>query len=141
VVIALPFAILTLVPRLERIPPSLEEAARDLGASPLTTFRSITLPLLMPALISSLLIALTVSFDEIVIASFINGGDVTFPVYLFSQLRLPRELPQVIAVAVVVLVISFVALMLSEILRRVADRKLETGFAEGESLMSGAKGG
>jgi spermidine/putrescine transport system permease protein len=98
------------------------------------------MPLLMPAVISSLLIAFTVSFDEIVVASFINGGDDTFPVYLFSQLRLPQNLPQVIAVAVVVLVISAVALMLSEILRRVADRKLEASVGEGESLMSGAKG-
>jgi spermidine/putrescine transport system permease protein len=140
VVIALPFSVLTIVPRLERIPPSLEEASRDLGGSSWQTFRAITMPLLMPAVISSLLIAFTVSFDEVIVAGFINGGDVTFPVYLLSQLRLPRELPQVIAIAVVVLVISAVALMLSEVLRRVADRRLEASVGEGESLMSGAKG-
>jgi spermidine/putrescine transport system permease protein len=140
VVIALPFSLLTLVPRLERIPPSLEDASRDLGGTAWQTFRAITMPLLMPAVISSLLIAFTVSFDEVVIASFINGGDDTFPIYVFGQMRLPQALPQVIAVAVVVLVISVVAVMLSEILRRVADRKLETGIGESQSLMSGAKG-
>jgi spermidine/putrescine transport system permease protein len=125
VVIALPFAILTVVPRLERIPPALEEASRDLGGGAWQTFKAITMPLLAPAIVSSLLIAFTVSFDEIVIASFINGGDDTFPVYLFSQLRLPQNLPQVIAVAVIILVVSTIGLGLTEILRRRSDKALE----------------
>jgi spermidine/putrescine transport system permease protein len=92
-VLSLPFAILTLVPRLERIPESLEEASRDLGAGALATFRQITLPLLLPAVLSSFLIVFTLSFDEIVVASFIAGDRPTFPLYLFS-LRLPTRLPQ-----------------------------------------------
>ena len=104
VVIALPFAILTMVPRLERIPAALEEASRDLGATAMTTFRLITFPLLLPALISAALISFTISFDEVVISSFVIGTQVTFPVYLYSQLRFPERLPSVIAVAVVILV-------------------------------------
>jgi spermidine/putrescine transport system permease protein len=124
IVIALPFAVLVLVPRLERIPVWLEEASRDLGAGPFTAFRSITLPLLTPAIISSLLISFVISFDEVVIASFVAGDEPTFPIYLFSQLRLPRRLPQVIAVAVVVMLVSVVVVIASEVGRRVADRRL-----------------
>ena len=141
VVIAMPFAILTMVPRLERIPAALEEASRDLGASSSTTFRLITFPLLVPALISAFLISFTISFDELVIASFIAGEQATFPVYLYSQLRLPERLPQVIAVAVVVLVVSVIVVVISEVGRFLSERRLEaqTGVAADEfgSLRTG----
>ena len=132
IVIALPFAVLTLAPRLERIPVWLEEASRDLGADAFRTFRSITFPLLAPAVLSSFLISFVISFDEVVIASFIAGDEPTFPLYLFSQLRLPRRLPQVIAVAVVVMIISAVVVLVAEVGRRIADRRLarETAVAE-----------
>ena len=77
--IALPFAILTLVPRLERIPASLEEASRDLGAGWFTTFRQITWPLLLPAVFSAFLLSFVISFDEIVLASFVAGDQVDVP--------------------------------------------------------------
>jgi spermidine/putrescine transport system permease protein len=141
VVIALPFAILTMMPRLERIPASLEEASRDLGASAMTTFRLITFPLLVPALISAFLISFTISFDELVISSFIAGDQATFPVYLYSQLRLPERLPSVIAVAVVILVVSVIVVVASEVGRFVSERRLEaqTGMAADEygSLRAG----
>jgi spermidine/putrescine transport system permease protein len=142
VVLAMPFAILTIVPRLERIPPSLEEASRDLGAGWLQTFRNITLPLLAPAVVSSFIICFTLSFDEIVVASFVAGTQTTFPIYLFSQLRLPQSLPQVIAVAVVVMTTSVVIVLLSEIWRRLGDRRLErqTGETIGELTLSEGKG-
>jgi spermidine/putrescine transport system permease protein len=129
IVVAMPFAILTLVPRLERIPVWLEEASRDLGASALVAFRSITFPLLSPAVVSAFLISFTISFDEVVVASFIAGDQPTFPIYLYSQLRFPRRLPQVIAVAVVVLVVSVIVVVGSEVGRRIADRRLERQIA------------
>jgi len=129
IVVALPFAILTLVPRLERIPVWLEEASRDLGANALTAFRSITFPLLAPAVVSAFLISFTISFDEVVVASFVAGDQPTFPVYLYSQLRLPRRLPQVIAVAVVVLIVSVIVVVGSEVGRRIADRRLARQIA------------
>ncbi len=126
VVLSLPYAILILAPRLERIDVRLEEAARDLGATPFRTFRSVTLPLIMPAIVSSFLVAFTISFDEIVIASFVNGDATTFPLYLFSQLRFPTLLPQVMAVAVVVMFASVLLLLAAEIGRRVVERRLGT---------------
>src|SRR5207253_7361515 len=124
IVISLPYTILVLVPRLDQIDASLEEAAFDLGASRLRTFRSITLPLILPAVVSAFLIAFTTSFDEYAVASFVVGTRVTFPIYLYSALRFPNQLPQVIAVAVVVLVVSLVVVVGAELGRRVAERRL-----------------
>ena len=124
VVISLPYTILVLVPRLDQIDVSLEEAAFDLGASRLRTFRSITLPLILPAVVSAFLIAFTTSFDEYAVASFVVGPRVTFPIYLYSALRFPSQLPQVIAVAVVVLIFSLVVVVGAEVGRRVAERRL-----------------
>lgn len=133
IVVAIPFAILTLVPRLDRIPPSLEEASRDLGASGPRTFGSITLPLLAPAIVSAFLISFTISFDEVVVASFVAGDQPTFPIYLYSQLRFPQRLPPVIAVAVIVLVVSVVVIVASEVATRISDRRLERELAVEEA--------
>jgi spermidine/putrescine transport system permease protein len=124
VVISLPYTILVLVPRLEQIDVSLEEAAYDLGAGPVTTFRSITLPLILPAVVSAFLIAFTTSFDEYAVASFVVGPRTTFPIFLYSALRFPSQLPQVIAVAVLVIVVSLVVVVGAEVGRRVAERRL-----------------
>jgi len=124
IVISLPYTILVLMPRLQQIDISLEEAAYDLGASRLRTFRSITLPLILPAVVSAYLIAFTTSFDEYAVASFVVGTRVTFPIFLYSALRFPNQLPQVIAVAVVVITISLLVVVAAEIGRRVAERRL-----------------
>jgi spermidine/putrescine transport system permease protein len=124
IVITLPYAILVLVPRLEQIDESLEEAAFDLGASRLRTFRSVTLPLILPAVLSAFLIAFTTSFDEYAVASFVVGPRSTFPIYLYSALRFPSQLPQVIAVAVVVLLVSLTIVVGAELGRRVAERRV-----------------
>src|SRR6266852_8841270 len=126
VVISLPYTILVLMPRLQQIDVSLEEAALDLSASRLRTFRSITLPLILPAILSAYLIAFTTSFDEYAVASFVVGTRVTFPIYLYSALRFPSQLPQVIAVAVVVIVVSLVVVVAAELGRRIAERRLGT---------------
>jgi spermidine/putrescine transport system permease protein len=124
IVITLPYAILVLVPRLEQIDESLEEAAYDLGASKLRTFRSITLPLILPAVLSAFLIAFTTSFDEYAVASFLVGSRATFPIFLYSALRFPSQLPQVIAVAVVVLLVSLTIVVAAELGRRFAERRV-----------------
>ena len=126
VVLAIPYTILVLVPRLDRLDIRLEEAAHDLGAGWFQTFRLITLPLLLPALVSAYIVAFVLSFDEVVVASFINGDTTTFPLYLLSQLRFPTLLPQVIAVACIVMAASVLLLIGAEIGRRVVERRLGT---------------
>jgi spermidine/putrescine transport system permease protein len=130
IVLSIPYTILILVPRLERLDVRLEEAARDLGAGSLQTFRLITFPLILPAIISAFLVAFVLSFDEIIVASFVAGDTTTFPLYLFSQLRFPTLLPQVIAVAVIVMAASALLLVGAEVGRRVVERKIGAELAE-----------
>ena len=129
VVVSLPYTILTIMPLLERLSISLEEAAQDLGASPWERFRRVTLPLLAPALFSAFLIAFTLSFDEYAIASFLAGTQQTWPVYLFAQLRVPSQLPQLVAVSSMILVMSLLLVLAAEIGRRVAERKYGPEYA------------
>ena len=134
IVLSIPYTILVLVPRLERLDVRLEEAARDLGAGTMQTFRLITLPLILPAVVSAFLVAFVLSFDEIIVASFIAGQTTTFPLYLFSQLRFPTLLPQVIAVAVIVMAVSAIILVGAEVGRRLLERRLGTELAEPAGL-------
>lgn len=127
VVVSIPYGVLVLVPRLQRVDMRLEEAARDLGASSFRTFRLVTLPMIFPAVVSTFLIAFTLSFDEFAIASFVAGSDSTYPLYLFSQLRFPQRLPQVIAFTVVVMAFSTGVVTLAEIWQRVSARRLGMG--------------
>ena len=68
---------------------SLEEAAMDLGATPVRTFFSVTLPVILPAIVSGWMLAFTLSLDDLVIASFTSGpGATTLPMKIYSQVRL-----------------------------------------------------
>lgn len=128
VVVSLPYTILTIMPLLERLNVSLDEAAKDLGAGPWQTWRRVTLPLLFPALVSSFLIAFTLSFDEFAIASFLAGTEPTWPVFLFASLRVPSQLPQLIAVSSMVFVASLLLIAAAEIGRRLAERRYGSEF-------------
>lgn len=94
--------------RLADLDLSLEEAAMDLGASPVRVFFDITLPIIAPALISGWLLAFTLSLDDLVIASFVSGpGSSTLPMVIFSKIRLGVA-PEVNALATII--IGFVAM-------------------------------
>ena len=123
IVITLPYTILVLMPRLQQLDASLEEAAYDLGATRLRTFRSITFPLILPAIVGAFLIAFTTSFDEYAVASFVAGSTQTLPIYLYSAVRFPFNLPQVIAVAAVVITISLLVVVVAELGRRFYERR------------------
>jgi len=125
IVIIVPYTILVLLPRLEQIDASLAEAAYDLGAGPFATFRRVTLPLILPAIVAALLIGFTTSFDEYAVSSFLVGPRLTFPVYLYAAMRNPHNLPQVIAVAVVVIMVSLTVIVAIELWRRRAEARLE----------------
>jgi spermidine/putrescine transport system permease protein len=124
VVLSLPFVILTVLPRLERIHVAVEEAARDLGAGAVDTFRRVTIPLLMPAIVSAYLIAFTLSFDEYALASFVAGQEATYPIFLYGQVRIGVGLPQMIAISVVIMLASLAVVVGAELYRRRAERAL-----------------
>jgi spermidine/putrescine transport system permease protein len=128
VVVSLPYTILVIMPLLGRLSVSLDEAAKDLGASPWQTWQRVTLPLLFPALISAFLIAFTFSFDEFAIASFLAGTEPTWPVFLFASLRVPSQLPQLVAVSSMVFLASLLLILAAEIGRRLAARRYGDEF-------------
>lgn len=85
--------------RLTQLDPAMEEAALDLGATPLRTFLLVTVPLLAPALAAGWLLAFTLSIDDLVIASFVSGpGASTLPMVIFSKVRLGLS-PEINALA------------------------------------------
>ena len=105
------FVAVVVAARLRGLDRSLEEAAADLGAGPLRVFATITLPLLVPALVAGFLLAFTLSLDDLVIASFVSGpGATTLPMRLYSQVRLGVN-PEVNAAStLLVAVVSVVVL-------------------------------
>jgi spermidine/putrescine transport system permease protein len=105
-VIALPFATLILLSRMVGLDPALEDAAMDLGATYPVTLRRVVVPLLGPTLLSAWLTCFIVSFDEVAIALFLAGGDPTFPVFLYGQLRFAQRLPVLIAMAVMLMLVT-----------------------------------
>ena len=126
VVVLLPIVVLILVPRLQRIDNALEEAAHDLGASGFRTFRSVILPLVMPALFAAYLITFISSFNEFIMAVFISGRTTTFPLYVFGQLQgFSTGLPTVVAATVIVVAFSLIIVGLAEYSRRRLERRYE----------------
>ncbi len=101
---SIPYATLIILARLGGLDPALEDAAMDLGASYPTTLRRVVLPLIGPTLLSAWLTSFILSFDEIALAIFLVGGDPTFPVFLYGQLRFAQRLPMLIAMAVLLMV-------------------------------------
>lgn len=123
VVIALPFCVLLLLPRIASIDKRLEEAAHDLGASGLTTFRRIVLPLIVPALLASVIVAFVVSIDEVVVASFLVQDQATYPVYLYSGLRLSGRTSLLMPVATVMIVASTILILAAALISRYGERR------------------
>ena len=118
VLICTPFCTVILSTAFANLDRSLEEAAFDLGETKPATFRLVILPLIMPGIIASMLLAFTISLDEFIIAFFLSGTETTLPVYIWSQLRFPARLPSVMALGTILLVISLVLLVTAEYLRR-----------------------
>lgn len=116
--ICTPFSIAILQAAFQSLDKSLEEAAYDLGETRLSTFRLITLPLVLPGIISSLLISFTISLDEFIIAFFLAGSEPTLPVYIYSQLRFPKEIPTIMALGTILVALSILLLSIAEYFRR-----------------------
>jgi putrescine transport system permease protein len=95
---------------------SLEEAAMDLGASPLRTFMAVTLPLILPAIAASWMLAFALSLDDLVIASFTTGpGATTLPIRIYSEVRLGVK-PEMNAVCSIMVAVVGVAVIAASLL-------------------------
>jgi len=96
---------------------TLEEAAYDLGSGPLATFRQVTLPRLMPAIVAAALLSFTFSFDDYVVPAFVNGTTNTWPIVLFSAVRFGLT-PAVNALATIMLTVTVLAVIITAIVLR-----------------------
>jgi len=96
---------------------TLEEAAYDLGSGPLATFRQITLPRLMPAIVAAALLSFTFSFDDYVLPAFTNGTTNTWPIVLYSAVRFGLT-PAVNALATIMLAITLAAVIITAVMLR-----------------------
>lgn len=112
----IPYVFMMVKARLVGIDKSLEEAARDLGASPGRIFFDITLPLIMPAVASGCLLAFAMSFDDVVISIFVNGPKLsTLPIKVYTQLK-TGVTPEINALCTIILAIVIFVLIVSSIL-------------------------
>lgn len=108
--------------RLRELDRSLEEAAMDLGATPLRVFFSITLPIISPALLAAWLLAFTLSLDDVVIAAFLSGpGSTTLPLEVFSRVRLGLK-PEVNALATILIGLVAVGMLIARMVQNRIER-------------------
>jgi len=96
---------------------TLEEAAYDLGSGPLATFRQITLPRLMPAIVAAALLSFTFSFDDYVLPAFTNGTTNTWPIVLYSAVRFGLT-PAVNALATIMLGVTVTVIIITALILR-----------------------
>lgn len=127
ILVCTPYSIAVLTSSFEGFDRSLEEASLDLGETALSTFFRVTMPIVMPGIVSSLLVTFTISLDEFILAFFLSGTDQTLPVYIWSLLRFPAKLPSVLALGTVLLIVSFVLVWISEYFRRRNQLRLGAG--------------
>jgi len=120
----------------------LEEAAYDLGSGPFATFRQVTLPRLMPAIVAATLLSFTFSFDDYVLPAFTNGTTNTWPIVLYSAVRFGLT-PAVNALATIMLSITVIAVAVTAFMLRrsraqvVPGRERAGGFAAAFGMLSG----
>lgn len=120
--LGIPFVIITVTATLVGFDQSLNRAALSLGASPTTTFFKVTMPLIMPGVISGALFAFVTSFDEVVVVLFVAAHDQqTIPRQMWNGIR-EQISPAILAVATILVVVSVALLTALELLRRRGER-------------------
>lgn len=117
-VLALPFVVITVAATLQGFDPNLPRAAAGLGASPLLAFRKVTLPLILPGVLSGAVFAFVTSFDELLVILFVGGPEQrTLPRQIWSGVSETMS-PTVAAAAVVLIAVSLILMAVVELLRR-----------------------
>jgi len=113
------YVVMTILARLQDFDDRLIEAAYDLGAGPWYTFFHVQLPILLPGIVAGGLLAFTLSIDDVVITSFVNGaGTNTFPTYVSSMTKHSRNLPAVFALSTLMLLFTCALVGLSKLIAR-----------------------
>lgn len=121
VAFSLPFVVIVVRARVLTLDPSIEEAAKDLGASPLTTLWRVTLPMIFPAVLSGGLLAFVLSIDDFVVTSFTNGNITTFPLWIWGTGKLGMP-PQVNVMGTLIFAAGVILAVLNAVINRRRDK-------------------
>jgi len=126
-VLALPFVVIPVSATLKGYDRNLTRAAHSLGASPLGAFMKVTLPLILPGVVSGAVFAFITSFDEVVVALFVSSpATLTLPRQLFSGLR-DQLNPSLVAIALILIIVSCLAMGSAHLLSRRPAGKMSSG--------------
>ena len=118
----LPYVILNVMPKLQQMDRSLVEAAMDLGCTPLQSFFKITLPEIMPGIISGAIMAFTMSLDDFVISYFVTGLDfITLPVEIYNYTKKQLQ-PKIYAMFTMLFLLIFVLMVIMNLLQLRQDK-------------------
>ncbi len=125
VMLCVAFVVVTVRARMSGTDPSLEEASRDLGAGPITTFFKVTLPAILPAIFAGGLLAFALSIDDYIVTSFTVGGYTTFPLWVWgAKARNAGSLPpQVYVMGTIIFVIGVLLAVAGVMLPRLFDNR------------------
>ncbi|NNN14563.1 MAG: ABC transporter permease [Acidimicrobiaceae bacterium] len=122
VMFSIPYAVITIRARLAVLDPVTEEAAADLGATPLKTFFTITLPQLAPGIFGAALLTFALSIDDYVITSFVSGTTLTFPLWVYGSTREGTP-PQVNVIGTLIFMIGLLVAIGSGVVRERRNRR------------------
>lgn len=127
-----PYVFMTVRARLAGMDKSIEEAARDLGATGGRVFFDITLPAILPAILSGVLLSFAMSFDDVVISIFVTGATVnTLPIKIYTSMK-TGVTPEINALAAVMLAATVVILLLASLVNRIFSRNTVTSGTKKE---------
>ena len=130
---SLPYVILNVMPKLKQMDRSLTDAAMDLGCTPFQAFYKVTLPEIMPGIISGGIMAFTMSLDDFVISYFVSGLDfVTLPVEIYSYTKKPIQ-PKIYAMFTLLFGLIFVLMVAMNVMQIQGDRKKKEQRSMGTS--------
>ena len=130
---SLPYVILNVMPKLKQMDRSLTDAAMDLGCTPFQAFYKVTLPEIMPGIISGGIMAFTMSLDDFVISYFVSGLDfVTLPVEIYSYTKKPIQ-PKIYAMFTLLFGLIFVLMVVMNVMQIQGDRKKKEQRSVGDS--------
>jgi spermidine/putrescine transport system permease protein len=130
VMFSIPFVAITVRARLAGFDKSLEEAAQDLGASPLETFALVTFPIIFPGVMAAALLAFAICLDDYVITSFVAGNTLTFPLWVYGATR-EGVPPQVNVIGTFIFLGGVVVSVAFGALRSLRNRQLAREAASG----------
>ena len=137
----LPYVILSVMPRVRQMDPSLTEAAMDLGCTPSKAFFKIELPQIIPGIFSGLIMAFTMSFDDFVISHFTSGTIETLPLKIYSMTGKGSVTPDMYALSTFMMIAIFAMLLLSNIVQSKDEREKAKAMRALKKAKLAAKGG